>query len=154
VTIWPQGVLFITDHHHLAVALLNMGIDETYCQIDDNRSGQPLDVFWAGMVHDRKAWPRYRKDEHDPTEIPASVGELKDDPYRSLAGEVSDACGFEKEEKTKQNFVEFEWADFFRDKIREQLIQTNMDKAINRAKKLAKSPEAKNLPGYPCKERD
>jgi hypothetical protein len=32
VTIGPQGVLFITDHHHLAVALLNMGIDETYCQ--------------------------------------------------------------------------------------------------------------------------
>jgi len=161
VTIGPQGVLYITDHHHLAVALLNMGVDDTYCQIEDNRSDQTLDVFWTGMVDDGKAWPWDEKGEkHAPTAIPAGIGELRDDPYRSLAGEVRDACGFEKSEKS---FAEFKWADFFRrtklpetgQPIPAQLIQTNMKKAIKQAMELAKSPAAKNLhlPGYlpkPC----
>jgi len=163
VTIGPRGVLYITDHHHLAVALLNMGVDETYCQIEDDRSDQALDVFWIGMVDDGKAWPKDEKGErHAPTEIPALIGELQDDPYRSLAGEVRDACGFEK---TSQSFAEFKWADFFRrtklletgQPIPAQLIQTNMDEAIEQAMELAKSMAAKNLPGYlpiPCKEGD
>jgi hypothetical protein len=169
VTIGPQGVLYITDHHHLAVALLNMGVDDTYCQIEDNRSDQTLDVFWAGMVHDGKARPWDEKGEkHAPTAIPAGIGELRDDPYRSLAGAVRDECGFslDKDEKS-ESFVEFKWADFFRrtkrpetgQPIPAQLIQTNMKKAIKQAMELAKSPAAaaENLPGYlpePCDEVD
>jgi hypothetical protein len=163
VTIGPQGVLYITDHHHLAVALLNMKVDDTYCQIEDNRSHQALDVFWRGMLRDGKAWPKDEKGEkHSPTAIPASIDGLRDDPYRSLAVEVRDACGFEK---TAKSFAEFKWADFFRrtklpktgQPIPVQLIQTNMDEAIEQAMELAKSTAAKNLPGYlpiPCKEGD
>ena len=163
VTIGPQGVLYITDHHHLAVALLNMKVDDTYCQIEDNRSHQALDVFWRRMVRDGKAWPKDEKGEkHAPTAIPASIDGLRDDPYRSLAGEVRDACGFKK---TSKSFAEFKWADFFRrtklpetsQPIPAQLIQTNMDEAIEQAMELAKSTAAKKLPGYlpiPCKGGD
>ncbi len=163
VTIGPEGVLYITDHHHLARALLDMGVNDTYCQIEDNRSDQALDVFWTGMVADGKAWPEDEKgEEHAPTAIPCCIEELRDDPYRSLAGEVRNACGFEK---TSENFAEFKWADFFRrteqpgtgQPIPAQLIQTNMDEAIEQAMELAKSTAAKNLPGYlpiPCKVGD
>jgi hypothetical protein len=71
VTIGPQGVLYITDHHHLAVALLNMGVDDTYCQIEDNRSDQALDVFWTGMVDDGKAWPEDEKGDVSAVHTPA-----------------------------------------------------------------------------------
>jgi hypothetical protein len=154
ITIGPGDALYITDHHHLAVALLNMGVEYTYCQIKDNRNNQTMEAFWTGMVSDGKAWPEDAKGvKHSPDAIPASVSDLQDDPYRSLAGAVRRACGFKK---TTKDFSEFEWADFFRKTtspdtgrpITTQLIQTNMDEAVEQAMVLAKSAAAKNLPGY------
>jgi hypothetical protein len=44
-------------------------------------------------------------------DLPKSVADLVDDPFRSLAGELRRAGGFAKETTT---FSEFLWADFFR----------------------------------------
>jgi hypothetical protein len=163
VVIGPNGVLYITDHHHLAVALKNIGVKIVYCQIVGNRRNQKIDDFWTGMVNDGKAWPENADGERrPPQEIPSSVDGLKDDPYRSLAGEVRESCGYQK---TKEYFAEFKWADFFRRTnvpetgrpISAQLIQSNMDDALEQAMELAKSPDAKDLPGYlpiPCKGGD
>ena len=57
VTVGPNDALYITDYHHLAVALLNMGVQHTYCQIKDNRRDKTIESFWASMVDDKNAWP-------------------------------------------------------------------------------------------------
>jgi hypothetical protein len=163
VTIGPSDALYITDHHHLAVALLNMRVKNTYCQIKENRNNQAMEAFWIGMVKDGKAWPVDAKGEQrSPDAIPASVSGLQDDPYRSLAGGVRRACGFKK---TTEDFAEFKWADFFRktnspetdQPITTQLIQADMGAAVDKAMAIARSTAAKDLPGYlevPCKVKD
>ena len=49
VIIGPRGVFYITDHHHLARALYDIGELHTYCIIIDNLSGESVDDFWRGM---------------------------------------------------------------------------------------------------------
>ena len=78
-------------------------------------------------------------------DIPASLTKLKDDPYRSLAGELRHAGGYAKD---LTPFSEFLWADFLRTRIRSKVIAADFDKALDRAVKLARSKEAVFLPGW------
>ena len=47
----------------------------------------------------------------DYEDLPKTVKEMRDDPYRSLAGELRIIGGFAKD---LTPFTEFVWADFFR----------------------------------------
>ena len=78
-------------------------------------------------------------------EIPATIAKLKDDPYRSLAGELRHAGGYAKD---LTPFSEFLWADFLRTRIKPKAIADDFDKALDRSLKLAKSKEAAFLPGW------
>lgn len=77
------------------------------------------EAFWRAMRRDGCLWP------HDeaggvvawqdlPRALPLSVAGLKDDPYRSLAGMVRRAGGFEK---SARPFAEFVWADHLRGRV-------------------------------------
>ena len=81
----------------------------------------------------------------DFSDIPAAIGELRDDPFRSLAGELRRLGGFSKETVP---FSEFLWADFFRRRIKRDTIGRDFQEALERAMKLAKSTEAAYLPGW------
>ena len=78
-------------------------------------------------------------------EIPKSVVGLKDDPFRSLAGELRRAGGFAKDTTP---FSEFLWADFLRRRMKRKLVQKRFRSALVEALKLAKSQEAHYLPGW------
>ena len=78
-------------------------------------------------------------------DIPKSVVELKDDPFRSLAGELRRAGGFAKDTTP---FSEFLWADFLRRRMKRKLVEKQFRAAVNEALKLAKSQEAHYLPGW------
>lgn len=75
--------------------------------------------FWRAMRRDGCLWPH---DEHGrevgwedlPARLPASVAGLRDDPYRSLAGLVRRAGGYEK---SARPFAEFVWANHLRPRV-------------------------------------
>ena len=84
-------------------------------------------------------------DRCDYKKIPRSVAELKDDPYRSLAGELRRIGGFAKDTTP---FSEFLWADFLREPIGKASVKNQYKSAIKKAYKLAKSSKANYLPGW------
>ncbi|HUI97734.1 MAG TPA: ParB-like protein, partial [Xanthobacteraceae bacterium] len=78
-------------------------------------------------------------------DIPDSIADLRDDPFRSLAGELRRIGGYSKETVP---FSEFLWADFLRRRIKRKTVEKDFGAAMERAMKLAKSSEAEYLPGW------
>ena len=156
VVIGPGGIFYITDHHHLARALYDMREATTYCIIVNNLSDAELDDFWKQMEDNNEV---YLKDQNGnvltPQDLPTSVKDLGDDPFRSLAGAVRESCGFEKDKKSasSEDYLEFKWADYLRAHwaqtgISTKDIDTNFDSATNAALRLAAQKDAAGLPGY------
>ena len=81
----------------------------------------------------------------DYREIPRTVSQLADDPFRSLAGELRRAGGFAKDTTP---FSEFLWADFLRRQLKRKMVERDFDRAVVEALRLAKSPQAGYLPGW------
>ena len=150
----PGGGLFITDHHHLALAMADRGIEVTFCRLLADYSGLDPDSFWAKMAE--RGW-LYLYDENgsgprSPADLPRTVEGLKDDPYRSLASAVRDSGGFAK---LSTPFAEFEWANYFRSSgISKADIQDNFKKSVKEGWRIARKRAACSLPGYkgrhPC----
>jgi hypothetical protein len=156
IVIGPGGGFYITDHHHLARALFELGKTTTYCKILDNLSDTSPDAFWKYLQDNNEV---YLKDSHGnvitPLALPKSIKDLDDDPFRSLAGAVSEPCGFRNDAEGPQetNYLEFKWADYLRanwskTNIPVDGINANFDKATNAALQLAIRKEATGLPGY------
>jgi len=155
VVIGPAGVLYITDHHHLARALYEIGQAMTYCKVLDNLSSSNLDAFWKRLQEDNEVYLRERGHAITPSQLPISVKDLRDDPFRSLAGAVRESCGFSKVESSSpvSNYLEFKWADYLRENwpktnIAVDDINANFDSATKAALQLAIQKEAIALPGY------
>ena len=74
-----------------------------------------------------------------------TVTELADDPYRSLAGELRRVGGYAKDATP---FSEFLWADFLRPRVPDSKISKSFAKALDQAKALAHTSEARYLPGW------
>jgi hypothetical protein len=79
------------------------------------------------------------------TAIPKHLEDLRDDVYRSLAGFVRSAGGYDK---TPTAFAEFLWADFFRHRIRVGPTEEDFNRAVEEARVMAKSAAARDLPGF------
>lgn len=146
VVIGADGAPFATDHHHIARALLDEEVDHVLAVVHADLSVLPKMTFWNFMDH--KAWCR-PVDDHgrrqDFDKIPKEMGELLDDPYRSLSSAVEHAGGYAKD---GQPFNEFLWADFFRNHIRRKTLANDFDAAVDRAIQLARSDDAQYLPGW------
>lgn len=146
VVIGPQDELYIIDHHHLARALDELGIPKCYYAVVADRSQLNPTDFWYFMQE--KKWV-YLTDQNGKTiplaHLPTEVSALQNDPYRSLAWLVREAGGYEKVAKP---FAEFEWADFFRERIRISEDPKTIKNALDEALALAHSDAASELPGY------
>ena len=70
---------------------------------------------------------------------------MRDDPYRSLAAFVRRKGGYMS---SRTPHAEFLWANFFRTRISAPLLEEDFDKAVGLAVELARTEEAKDLPGY------
>ena len=104
------------------------------------------DAFWTVM--DNRSWmhPFDAEGRRRPySDIPKSVRDLIDDPFRSLAGELRRAGGFAKDTTP---FSEFLWADFLRRRIKRKLVEEDFSRTIEKALQLARSAEAGYLPGW------
>ena len=143
----PGKAYYILDHHHTAAALVR---EESECVlvglVKDLSQLKPPD-FWIFMDHFSWVHPydeagsRRKFDD-----IPATFEDLRDDPYRSLAGEVRDAGGFAKSDAP---FLEFLWANHLRKAISEKLLDQEPKKALGQALALARSKKSSFLPGWP-----
>lgn len=142
----PNGRKYIVDHHHFGLALLEEGVKEVWLMILKDLSWLDEKLFWNVMHHHQWTHP-YDGDglRCNFDVIPRRIDKLQDDPYRSLAGEVRGAGGYAKDTTP---FSEFLWADFFRPRVTVEIINENFDKALTKGIKLARSQEARYLPGW------
>jgi hypothetical protein len=137
---------YIIDHHHLARALFDEGQTQVLVSVVADLARLDLGAFW-GVLDDR-AWC-HAYDEHGKRrafeDMPKTVSALRDDPFRSLAGELRRLGGFSKETVP---YSEFLWADFFRRRLKRKAVEKDFAGAIEKAMRLAKSTEADYLPGW------
>jgi hypothetical protein len=146
VVLGPNDRHYVIDHHHLARALHDEGVKHVLVTVVHNFSKLDRDSFWFvldchNLMHpfDDKGRRRSYKD------IPKSVNDLVDDPFRSLAGELRRVGGFSKDTTP---FSEFLWADFLRRQIKRKSVEHNFDHALEQALEMAKSEAANYLPGW------
>jgi len=142
----PDKRYYVVDHHHLARALLDEGIKDILVTVIGDLTMVERDAFWGVMDNKRWVYPYDAKGERRHfRDLPKSVSELKDDPFRSLAGELRRAGGFAKDTTP---FSEFLWADFLRRKMSRKGVDADFEKAIEEALGFAKSKDAIYLPGW------
>lgn len=142
----PNEQHYIVDHHHFGLALLEEGVKNVWLMVLKDLSWLEQRVFWNVMNHHQWVHP-YDADgvSRDFNVIPPHIEKLQDDPYRSLAGEVRCAGGYAKDATP---FSEFLWADFFRTRISVDRIENEFHKALAKGIKLARTQEARYLPGW------
>ena len=146
VVLGPGKLHYVVDHHHLARALHEEGVDDILVSVIADLTMVDKDAFWGVLDNHKWVYPYDAKGErHHFRDIPKSVVDLKDDPFRSLAGEVRRMGGFAKDTTP---FSEFLWADFLRRKMSRQSVDDNFKKAIEKAIGFAKSKDAVYLPGW------
>jgi len=146
VVIGPGKKLYITDHHHLARAALEAGIETGFFLIEADMAQLELNAFWRAMGEKHWAHPIDEQGHRQPfAAIPKHLEELRDDVYRSLAGFVRTAGGYLK---TPTAYAEFLWADFFRHRIVVGPTHEDFKSAVAQALILATSAVAHDLPGY------
>ena len=142
----PKGRYYITDHHHLGLALLEEGIESAWVTVQRDYSWLEVDRFWRVMDFHQLTHPYDEKGNRlDFSAIPKDITQLRNDSYRSLAGFVREAGGYSKDTAP---FSEFLWADFFRPQISVDLINKSPKQAVEQAIGLARSSEARYLPGW------
>ena len=146
VILGPKRRHYVIDHHHLALALHKEGVEQVAVTVVANLSTLEPDSFW--FVMDNHNWMHPFDDagrRRHYKDIPKAVTGLVDDPFRSLAGELRRAGGYAKDTTP---FSEFIWADFLRRRMKRKLVETNFERAVEKALQLAKSEDANYLPGW------
>lgn len=151
VVLGPKGKAYVIDHHHLALALTKAKFETAPMLIEDDFSRLSPTAFWKKMIARQFVHPVDADGKVLPvTRLPLRLKDLKDDPYRSLAGFVREAGGFNK---VQTPFAEFLWADFYRTRIKEKTIRNELSKTLEHALKLASHKDAAALPGFLKKSR-
>ncbi|MFZ1110115.1 MAG: ParB-like protein [Rhodomicrobium sp.] len=142
----PKNRYYVIDHHHLCRALLLAGHDKVSVTVVLNLSRLDKDAFWvfmdnSGLVHpfDEDGKRRAYSD------IPKSIEDMKDDPFRSLAGALRRKGGYAKDTTP---FSEFLWADFLRRRFKRTEVEKKFAATLDAAFELAKTADADHLPGW------
>jgi hypothetical protein len=146
VLLGPKRRPYVIDHHHLTRALMEEGVEHVATTVVADLSMLDRAAFW--VFADNRGWchPYDENGQRRSFEnIPKNLKGLKDDPFRSLAGELRRAGGFAKETTP---FSEFLWADFLRRRLKAADVRQDFGAALSKALRLAKSPKAQYLPGW------
>ena len=131
----PNANYYMIDGHHLGYALLEEGVDLVWIRpVDDGLSHLNVTEFWRvmderGLTHPYDAQGR----RCDYAEMPGTLRELVDDPFRSLVARMrrSSECP-----KNLAPFAEFQWVNHLRNRIRLETLRADPEQAIDIARKL------------------
>lgn len=141
----PKQQVYIVDHHHLGLALLEENVKSVPVMIQRDFSWLEPEVFWRTMEFYRWAHPY---DQYGTrvayTAIPGSLAEMVDDPYCTLAERVRVAGGCAKDALP---YAEFLWADFYRRRL-PPLKGKIGARTVQRALLVAHGHAAAYLPGW------
>jgi hypothetical protein len=146
VILGPKERHYVIDHHHLGRALLEEGVEHILVSVIADLSKLEKDAFWIFL--DNRGWMHPFDDtgqRRGYSDIPKTLADLVDDPFRSLAGELRRAGGFAKDTTP---FAEFLWADFLRRRMKRKDVEADFEAAIEQALQFAKSSDADFLPGW------
>lgn len=142
----PDGKMYLTDHHHLGRALTELGIETCYFKVDLDLSEVPEDKFFSVLEVLELVHPFDENGVKVPfSKIPKRLESLKNDPYRALAGFVRKGGGYQKVNKP---YLEFQWADFFRNLISKEELEQDIQKCVVIGIHLAQSEAAKDMLGW------
>ncbi|MGB7091609.1 MAG: ParB-like protein, partial [Methylovirgula sp.] len=89
---------YVIDHHHLGRALIDDGVDHVLVTVVADLRKLEKDAFWIFL--DNRGWMHPFDDagrRRGYEDIPKSLTDLVDDPFRSLAGELRLAGGYAKD---------------------------------------------------------
>lgn len=147
IVIAPDHLPYVVDHHHRARAIQMTGLRKTvYVKVWENCKDWTKSEFWQLMQEKAWVYPYDKRGQPVTLEaIPASLSELQDDPYRSLAWGVSQAGGYAKSDVP---FQEFLWGNYFRQLLPFENTEAGFQQAVQKALQLCQSPAAEHLPGY------
>lgn len=149
MVVGPGGEMYIVDHHHLAYLLDESEVSNSmYAEIKADWSHLSPEEFWVKMEENNWAYLFDDKGQKlSYLDLPDKISKLKDDPYRSLAWGLREKGGFVQTEPPTP-FLEFRWANFLRDKVKEKDIQKDFSEAVEQALKISTNKEALKLPGH------
>lgn len=142
----PNGFYYILDRHHELLAMMEAGVQRPAVELVADYSKLSMEDFKKEMLAHN--W-LYLRDENGRAvlhfeDLPQSLTELRDDPYRALAWFLKREDGYEK---SRVPFSDFEWANALRYIVPRKTIVNDFDKALKMAKEFAESKEANYLPG-------
>jgi hypothetical protein len=142
----PKNNYYVIDHHHLSRASLLAGLTQVSVVVVLNLGRLDKDAFWVFMDNRGLVHPYDENGKRcDYTEIPKSIEDLRDDPFRSLAGALRRKGGYAKDTTP---FSEFLWADHLRRQLNKKDVVKDFEGAVKTALVLAKKTEADHLPGW------
>ena len=152
VVIGPNCMLHITDRHHTSYSILKSNIPykdkQLFVKVVHDWSNKTQYLFEKDMILNKYTWLKDSESRSiEFSQLPKSVLDLVDYPYRSLAWKVRELGGFSK---VNLPFLEFYWADFFKDNgiILKSSSSKDIKKVLDKAITLAHSRKAKHMPGY------
>jgi hypothetical protein len=142
----PKDRYYVIDHHHLCRALLLAGSKKVTITVVLNLQRLDKDAFWVfldnkGLLHPFDEDGKRRNYE----DIPKSIKDMVDDPFRSLAGALRRKGGYAKDTTP---FSEFLWADFLRRRFNLTEVEKDFASTLEAALRLAKKAETDHLPGW------
>ncbi len=146
VVLGPGGHSYIIDHHHLGLALQKEHFKTAPVVVVADLSQLDAAGFWHEL--EQRQWLHPYDGQgvrHDTADIPQRLGDLENDPYRSLAGVVRLKGGFRK---TDTPYMEFQWADYFRPQVALRLVRRDFTRAVQESLGLAEQDAARGLPGF------
>ena len=136
VVLGPVGRHYAIDHHHLARALCDEGVETLAVKVAADASALSEAEFWKFL--ERRSWGHPFDADGRPLAhplMPRTLADMTDDPYRSLAGALRRAGGYPK---GPAPCSEFAWADFLRSRIDDQMLRDDFGAALDRALRLCR----------------
>ncbi len=114
----PTGHAYILDRHHLSKAISDAFIPDSekkiLIKIRENMSELSQEAFEKQMKGNNWVYLKKLAKPIAFNELPQNLDEMIDDPYRTLAGLARDLGAYKK---TETPFLEFYWADLYRQEI-------------------------------------
>lgn len=145
----PNGkfLYYMTDSHHTMRAMAELNINyPVYIRITHDYRNLTYDYFWQTMTENNLVYHKKYGEILPVDLLPDNLYRLADDPYRTLSWIIREQGCYQNLDDIA--FQEFFWADFLRDKVNADDIESAMSLAI--------SSFASNLPGYlgECKRQE
>jgi hypothetical protein len=146
VVLGAHGRHYVIDHHHVAGALLRIGVERAPFVLAADLSSLSETEFWLTLENRAWTWPYDADGRRVPfRNMPRRLQDAQDDDFRSLAAAVRDAGGYVK---TAVPLAEFRWAAFFHGHFARPRDDAEYAALLDWAVALAHSDAAIGLPGY------